>query len=240
MALPSRRVALKKPLLRRIRLRKRRRHVALRYLDTLAPIGVVDDGEGLELSSDVDMGILPNDLGRPIVVLAPGAQHRSKRWDPERFAAVGIETAGAGGTIVILGGREDRARSEVIERRIAGQSGATLLNVTGATDWPETVAVIAGADVVLANDSVASHIAAAVGTPVATVFASTAPSLGFTPFRAACHLLEPTPALSCRPCTTTGRADCRRGDFACLDRVSVTSAVEATRSLLVSAAKDRS
>lgn len=102
------------------------------------------------------------------VVLVPSARWPSKRWPPEHFASLLKKLKVPS---VITGSAEDRpAAMKIIE----GSQGNTL-NLCGSTDLKELTALIAGAKVVVSNDSGPMHIAAALGIPTIALFGPTDP-----------------------------------------------------------------
>jgi heptosyltransferase-2 len=110
--------------------------------------------------------------GGRLVLLAPGAAFSwTKRWPPERFgrlAAELLERAWAP-AIAIGPGEEDLARA------VSEGSGAPLPVLGADLDPVELAAVAARARAVVANDSGAMHLAAAVETPVVALFGPTDP-----------------------------------------------------------------
>ena len=102
----------------------------------------------------------------PYLVLFPGASARQKRWPARHFArlAQGLhEHYGSKYRLVLAGSPAD----EVYARRIVQAAGAEvpLDNRCGQTDLPELAALVAGARLLISNDTVAAHLAAQAGTP---------------------------------------------------------------------------
>ena len=107
-------------------------------------------------------------------VVAPGASYGpAKQWGPERFANAAQEIAIRGLTIVFVGARDDTPAAHATIQALGGR--APTLDLTGATDLPALVGVLAGAEVVLSNDSGVMHLAAALGRPTVGIFGSTSP-----------------------------------------------------------------
>lgn len=105
--------------------------------------------------------------GGPVVGINPGARDARRRWPPERFAALGDVLARRfGARIVLTGGPDDRALGEAIRR----QMSAPPLDLTGQTDLGTVAAVIARLDLLVTNDTGASHLAAATRTPSVVLF----------------------------------------------------------------------
>ena len=132
---------------------------------------------------------------------------------------------------MLIGGAEDEPVAGEIMERMPRELLDRVVDLVGATDWQQTAGAIAGADVLIANDSVAGHIAAATGTPVISIFGSTSPVFGFAPFRVPGDVIEIT-NLECRPCTTTGRAECPLGHFRCMLDIGPSEVAERAMGLL--------
>jgi ADP-heptose:LPS heptosyltransferase len=125
----------------------------------------------------------PRDLRLPVpdvrasapnaVVVHPGAAYRSRRWPPERFAAVARWAVGAGYRVVVTGGPNEVGLAEEV-RRAAGLPGQAVL--AGRTDLPALAAQVAAARLVVCGDTGVAHLATAFSTPSLLLFGPTAPS----------------------------------------------------------------
>ena len=105
-------------------------------------------------------------------VVAPGASYGpAKQWGPERFAKAAHDLAGRGFVIVLVGSRDDAPAA----RATIAALGSRAHDLTGATDLAALVGVLAGADVVLSNDSGVMHLASALERPTVGIFGSTSP-----------------------------------------------------------------
>lgn len=228
---------LGKDPLRRIRMRSAQtappeRPMPLRQIDVVAPLGLTDDGAGLELPTTRIASRLPEGLPTPIIALAPGAHHATKMWPADRFGRTAARLATeTGGSIVLLGGPGDRTTSDRVWRELSGVDRDRRVDLTGSTGWLESARALADCDLLISNDSVAGHIAAGTGTPVVSIFGSTLPGFGFVPFRVPCRVVE-VDSLACRPCTRTGRAACPEGHFRCMLDIGVDRVVRTALELL--------
>jgi heptosyltransferase-2 len=108
---------------------------------------------------------------RPIL-LAPGsAKASTKRWPPERFAALGDALALQGWPCGLVVGPD-----EVDLGGRVSAAARTPLPVLGADLDPiELAALLSRARLLVSNDSGPMHLAAAVGTPVVAFFGPTDP-----------------------------------------------------------------
>ncbi len=124
-----------------------------------------------------DLDLLPP--GRPspapgAVVLHPGAKHGARRWPPARFAAIAVLLHQQGHRVVITGGRHERDLADFIARAAGLPPGDVL---AGRTDLAELAAIVAGARLVVSNDTGTAHLATAYRTPSVVIFGPMAPSL---------------------------------------------------------------
>jgi heptosyltransferase-2 len=80
--------------------------------------------------------------------------------------------------------------------------------------------VIAQAGLVVSNDSVALHLAVALGRPVIGVVGPTGPAPGFAPLPPHGAIVA-HPDLACRPCSPHGHARCPLGHHRCMRELEV-------------------
>ena len=110
---------------------------------------------------------------RPLVVLSPGARWASKRWGPERFAALGEALrSGLGLQPVLIGGPGDEWVVEEVRRSMEGSAPAAFF-----PSLKVAAALFARARLAVTNDSGSMHLAAAAGCPVVALFGPTDPRL---------------------------------------------------------------
>ncbi|POM23852.1 Lipopolysaccharide heptosyltransferase 1 [Actinomadura rubteroloni] len=114
-------------------------------------------------------GLSPPLGAEPAVIVHPGAASGSRRWPPERFAAVVRILASAGHRVLVTGGDAERA----LAAEVAG-GVADVLTGAGLADLAATVAA---ADLVVCGDTGVAHLATACGTPSVTLFGPVSPAL---------------------------------------------------------------
>jgi ADP-heptose:LPS heptosyltransferase len=104
--------------------------------------------------------------GQPYAVVRPGAARASKRWPVERFLALASWLREQTGLIPVLntGPGEEETQAAVREAKPAGAARVDGLSLR------EVIALIAGASLLVGNDTGPTHIAAATGRPVAVIF----------------------------------------------------------------------
>jgi ADP-heptose:LPS heptosyltransferase len=137
-------------------------HERDRWCDLLRAHGVPADPTDLRLPHPPVASPAPG-----AVVVHPGAGYGSRRWPPERFAAVAADLAGRGHRVVITGSAEERPLAERVHRQ-AGLPGADLL--AGRTGVLDLAALVAGARLVVSADTGIAHLAYAYATPSVTLF----------------------------------------------------------------------
>jgi len=154
------------------------------------------------------------------VVLHPGASVPARAWPAQRYAETAEALAEAGFPVVVTGSAG--------ERRLAAQvAGDAALNLSGRTSFAELAAVLAGAAAVVVANTGPAHLAAAVGTPVVSLFAPTVPASAWAPYRVPTVLLGDQDA----PCRGSRATTCPVPGHPCLTSVTAADAVAAVRSL---------
>lgn len=143
----------------------------LRLLADLPPIEPLEPGRIVPPAPVVDRWRerIHSDAG-PVVGLFPGSNAPARRWEAERFAAVGRVLVARGARVVVLGApNEAHLTAEVA----AGAPG--ILDLGGRTDLPGLAAVLSICDLFVTNDTGPMHLASAVGTPTITLWGSSDP-----------------------------------------------------------------
>jgi ADP-heptose:LPS heptosyltransferase len=99
-------------------------------------------------------------------ILFPGASWVGKQWPVARFAEALVSLNHSHGWKAVLCG----ASNEVtLCQAIADAAAVNCINLAGQTNLSELAEVIRGAQLLIANDTSAVHIAAAVGTPTVCI-----------------------------------------------------------------------
>lgn len=200
------------------------RYTALDYLHLVKHLGARRDEQGLELAVPQearDAVAARLDPSRPVVGIAPGAAFGpSKRWLPERYAAVAdalVRECNAQ-CVLLTGPGEEDTRDAVI--RAAASTFSACYDSPGSI--PQLKAAISCLDLLIANDSGPRHIAIAFDVPVVCVMGSTSPKYTDSPWeRGEVVRID----VDCGPCQ---RPYCVT-DHRCMTGISVERVVEAAR-----------
>jgi ADP-heptose:LPS heptosyltransferase len=157
----------------------------------------------------------------PYVVVHPGTSVPARAWQPDRLADAVALLAQEGHRVVVTGAPEETA----LTRAVAGNHA---LDLGGRTSFAELATVLAGAETVVVGNTGPAHLAAAVGTPVVSLFAPTVPAVRWAPYGVPLVLLGDQDA-SCRDTRVT---TCPVPGHPCLGSVTpedVLTAVEKLR-----------
>ncbi len=198
------------------------RHEAEAALDTAAAMGFLphpgDDGRLRVLPPPDTVALTGNG---PYVVVHPGASAPARAWSPERCAEAVSLLADAGHRVVVTGGPDETA----LTRKV---SADTAVDLGGRTD-PHTLAgVLRLADVVVSGNTGPAHLAAAVGTPVVSLFAPVVPAERWAPYGVPSVILGDQRAA----CADSRARHCPVPGHPCLEEVTGQDVVRAVQKLL--------
>ncbi|MFI9822589.1 glycosyltransferase family 9 protein [Streptomyces sp. NPDC052013] len=144
----------------------------------------------------------------PYVVVHPGAAVPARAWSAGRAARAVAALSAEGYRVVVTGGRTERE----LTARVAGRDG---LDLGGATDLRQLAGVLARARVVVTGNTGPAHLAAAVGTPVVSLFAPVVPAERWAPYAVPHVLLGDQRAA----CAGTRARHCPVPGHPCLDGI---------------------
>jgi lipopolysaccharide heptosyltransferase II len=206
------------------------RHEVRRQLDLVAAVDYRTMDQRLSLAvphaayAAVDALLAGRGVRRdePWVLIHPGASAPSRRYPPEHFAAVGRALArDLGYQVIFAGSAAERTLVDTIRAHMAAPS----TSVAGELDLARLAALIARAPLLIANNSGPMHMAAALGTPVASLYALTNPQ--HTPWQVPSRVLSHDV-----PCRNCFRSICPMGHHNCLRLVPPEAVVGAAAALL--------
>ena len=122
-------------------------------------------------------GSVPFD--RPYVVVHPGASVPARSWALESNRATVDALVNEGWAVAVTGGPDDAD----LTRAVASTAPARpVVDLGGSTSLGELAGVLADADAVVVGNTGAAHLAAAVGTPVVSLYAPTVPLARWHPW----------------------------------------------------------
>ncbi|MFL6121183.1 glycosyltransferase family 9 protein, partial [Actinophytocola sp.] len=156
----------------------------------------------------------------PYVVLHPGATVPARRWPAWRCAEAVRALGEAGHRVLVTGGPNEKD----LTAEVAGDTGVDL---GGATDFAELAGVLRGAEVVVVGNTGPAHLAAAVGTPVVSLFSPVVPAIRWAPYGVPAVLLGDQTAA----CRGTRARECPLPGHPCLTSVTAADVVSAVVSV---------
>jgi len=155
------------------------------------------------------------------VVLHPGASVPARAWPAQRCAEAVEALADAGHRVLVTGGPAERELTALV----AGHRG---IDIGGETTLPEMAALLDGAAAVVVGNTGPAHLAAAVGTPVVSLFSPVVPAVRWAPYGVPTVLLGDQSA----PCRDTRARECPVPGHPCLTSVTAHDVVTAVEKLV--------
>ena len=181
------------------------------------PLPPGDDG-GLRLRPELPVvGGLPERY----VVVHPGADAPARAYPAELWAEVVGALAREGMPVVVTGSTAERGVTAAV-------AGSAALDLGGRLDVARLAAVIAGADAIAVGNTGPAHLAAAVGTPVVSLFSPVVPLARWAPHTTARIVLGDQTAA----CAGSRARSCPLPGHPCLAGVPPTEVVTAVRDLV--------
>jgi histidinol-phosphate phosphatase family protein len=148
------------------------------------------------------------------VVVHPGASVPARTCPPERCAEFVRALTGTGRSVVVTGSPDERDLTAYV-------AGEWALDLGGRTSLAELAGVLANADCAVVANTGPAHLAAAVGTPVVSLFAPTVPFGQWGPYRVPRVRLGDASA----PCRQTRATTCPVAGHPCLDTITAEEVV---------------
>jgi ADP-heptose:LPS heptosyltransferase len=115
---------------------------------------------------------------RPLFIINPGANLRTKQWPAERFALVAdwiVKNYDA--HVVITGTSMDKD----VAVEVARQGDGSLINLAGETNIQELIELLRMAKGCVTNDTGTTHLAAMIGVPTIAIFGTRYPPTWWFP-----------------------------------------------------------
>jgi len=182
-----------------------------------------DDGR-LAVLPPPDVSGLVGDA--PYVVVHPGAAVPARAWPADSARELVRLLADRGQSVVVTGGPGERELTAYV-------AGDLALDLGGRTDLPTLSGVLRGATVVVAGNTGPAHLAAAVGTPVVSLFSPVVPAIRWAPYGVPIELLGDQQA----PCAGSRARVCPVPGHPCLTGVRAEDVLAACLRLSSSAPK---
>jgi ADP-heptose:LPS heptosyltransferase len=176
---------------------------------------------------------LPDEVAAlaPYVVVHPGAAAPARAWSPDRHAELVRGLVARGRRVVVTGSPYETALCAAV----AGPPRPEVLDLGGRSDLPGLAEVLAAAEVVVCGNTGPAHLAAAVGTPVVSLFAPVVPAVRWRPWGVPHALLGRQDAA----CAGSRARECPVPGHPCLNGVEPREVLTAIEGLLAEVAARR-
>ncbi len=193
------------------------KHIVDRYFDAIQPLGVVNDGEGLDFFinplDEIDVATyLPQHFQSGYSALVIGARHATKQLPLSKLEEVCKQVSHP---LVVLGGAEDRETGDVLEKHFHDK----VFNACGKTSIGQSASLIRQSRAVITHDTGLMHIAAALRKKIISVWGNTVPEFGMYPYLpkgSTPFSIVEIKNLYCRPCSKIGYNKCPKKHFRCM------------------------
>ncbi|HRX10233.1 MAG TPA: glycosyltransferase family 9 protein [Draconibacterium sp.] len=200
------------------------KHIVDRYLETVAPLQIKNDGKGLDFFIPEKEQFVINDLPGPFqkgyVAFVIAGTYATKKLPVEKISEICRKT---NYPVILLGGKKEFDEGE----KVLSQSKGNVLNYAGKISLNKSASLVRDAKVVLTNDTGLMHIAAAFQKKILSFWGNTVADFGMEPY-------QPHPAsmrlevenLKCRPCSKLGFQKCPKKHFKCMNEIRIEDAVK--------------
>jgi ADP-heptose:LPS heptosyltransferase len=192
-----------------------------RYLSLARAAGFPADQMGARLAVRQPLPDVTAWVGtEPYVVFHPGAAVPARRPTATHSRAIVAALLSAGHRVIVTGSADETT----LTGYVAGEEASDL---GGQLSMAELAAVLGRADVVVAPNTGPAHLAAAVGTPVVSLFAPVVAASQWAPYGVPRVLLGDQQA----PCRGTRMRACTIPDHPCLTSIRPSEVVAAVAEL---------
>ncbi len=157
----------------------------------------------------------------PYLVVHPGASVPSRRWPPERHRDAVRMLANNGWTVLVTG----TASEAPLTGFVAGDHGVDL---GGRTSLAELAGILGCAAAVVVGNTGPAHLAAAVGTPIVSLYSPVVPAVRWAPWGVPVALLGDQDAA----CRNSRARECPVPGHPCLTSISAADVVRACEGLV--------
>ncbi len=208
-----------------------------RYFETVAPLGVENDGKGLDSFVDEQVQIATKDIPMShwngYVGCVIGGSYNTKKLPVAQWHKLFQQMAYP---VVLLGGPGDIEEG----REIAAMDPVRIYNSCGKFNLNESARLVQLARVIVSNDTGLMHIAAAYKKPIISLWGNTSPDMGMFPYYGYNNLKErPAPqsiifenkGLHCHPCSKLGYNRCPKKHFRCMNDLNMNEVAETVKNI---------
>ena len=197
-------------------------HIVERYIDSFR--GAFGANTPDAWPAIFESAVLPSGFDRsagPWEIIAVGAAHTGKQMPLKLMQSLILNAQANGHRTVLIGGNGDAETGGILSMGFDD----SVVNLVGKTSIGESAALIRAAERAYSGDTGMMHLAAAMGTPVTSIWGCTRPSLGMSPWRPTDGSIAILPERRdpMRPCSKLGN-HCRfNGESDCMHQHTISS-----------------
>jgi ADP-heptose:LPS heptosyltransferase len=206
-------------------------HLVDRYLETVKPFSVKNDGKGLDffISGD-EMEQVSEDsftMNSDYIALVVGGGHFTKQIPAEKIVWLINQIPIP---VVLMGGADDTDKAEAI---LSGTETKRVINMVGKLPIIQSAQIISHARMVVTPDTGLMHIAAAFRKHIFSLWGNTVPGFGMYPYKPGINSeIFEVKNLPCRPCSKIGYVRCPKKHFKCMQNQDYKQIVEGIKKLI--------
>jgi heptosyltransferase-2 len=158
----------------------------------------------------IDEFIIENKLSGNVAAIAPGSVWNTKKYPEIYFKDIIKYFRDKLFSVILIGGEKDRDLCD----NIAGSFSEGVVSSAGKFSIIETICLLKKTKIIVSNDSAPTHFGMCANIPVLTIYCSTVPEFGFSPYNFKSAFLSLND-LDCKPCGIHGHDKCPIKTFIC-------------------------
>jgi ADP-heptose:LPS heptosyltransferase len=195
------------------------KHIVTRSLDTIAPLGVKDDGGGLDYfittKDEIDLSSISPVYKDGFIAIVIGGSYYTKKLPVEKLKQL---CSFLKKPIILVGGKEDEEEG----KQIASIDPQRIFNACGKYSLNQSAGIVRKSRLVISHDTGLQYIACAYNKPVLAIWGGTSPQLAVEPYYGSKQQIAFTyknfivDGLKCQPCSNYGTKKCPKGHFKCM------------------------
>ncbi len=210
-------------------------HISQRCLNTLHPLGIKDDGRGLDYfipkGEEVAISELPVSHQMGYIAIVIGGSYFTKKLPVYKLQTLCRQIDHP---VILLGGKDDLPEAKAI----AAIDPIKIYNACGKFSLNESADLVRKSKVVISHDTGLQYIACAFQKPVLAIWGGTSPKLDVAPYYGSrfpkLHTNFIVPNLPCQPCSNFGTKSCPKKHFKCMHLQDTNAMVETIKQVILS------
>jgi ADP-heptose:LPS heptosyltransferase len=206
-------------------------HITRRSLNAAEPLGIKDDGLGLDyFIPDADIvkeKDIPTSHHAGFMAIVIGASYNTKKLPLHKLQELCYKIMHP---IILIGGKEDMMQGEAI----ASVDPVKIYNACGKFNLNESADLVRQSKLVISHDTGLQYIACAFKKQVLAVWGGTSPRLDVEPYYGSAFMNNDPQLiyenifldLQCQPCSKYGTRTCPLSHFNCMEKLNMDAIVE--------------